>query len=302
MTTLSNDALAEIIADHRRFLVGLAYRMLGSVAEAEDAVQEACVRVAQKPPLDRVALPSYLATTVTRICLDIMKSARKRREVYVGPWLPEPAFTDVRKAPENAAAESTLLFAESLSFALLAAMEKLSPLERAAFLLHDVFDFEYDVIAHTLEREPASIRQLVSRARQHLGRDKTRFVADDDDHGRLLGAFSQALYQGDTAALLALFHDGVTATSDGGGKVSAATRPVHGAASVATLLIGVSKRRGPETWFDVREINGFFNILWGTVEIEGTLAIDVKDGKIVRVDMVLNPEKLAALKAGTIIV
>ena len=221
---------------HRRRLLGMAYRMLGSMAEAEDAVQEAYLRW-HDTNRDIVNEPrAFLMTTTTRICLDVLKSARLKREEYVGPWLPEPITDTASLAPD---AQTEL--AEDLSVALLLALDRLSPLERAAFLLHDVFDYSFSQVADALERNEAACRQLASRARTRVKEARPRGVAPprsattsiDPKHEQLLTAFISASRSGDIEALTRLLASDARIVTDGGGKVPAALNVIEGADRVA---------------------------------------------------------------------
>jgi RNA polymerase sigma-70 factor, ECF subfamily len=285
---------AALFVEHRSFLVGLAYRMLGSVAEAEDAVQEAFIR-AHGAHLDDVASPrAWLATVTTRICLDQLKSSRAKRETYTGPWLPEPVRTDDERAvvkprdPEDA---------ESLSLAFLVLLETLSPLERAVFLLHEVFEYTHAEVGAMLERDEAAIRQLLHRARAHVRDGRPRFRPDPDRHRALLMRFLSATGQGDLAALESMLTTDAVARSDGGGKVHAALNVVTGANRVARLLIGIAKKSPPGARYELAEINGVPGLVWSDENGPiGTMTLDV-DGELVReIDVVVNPEKLGQLR------
>ena len=228
---------------HRRRLLGLAYRMLGSLAEAEDAVQDAYLRW-HAVDRDQVTDPrAFLTTATTRICLDVLRSARARREEYVGPWLPEPVVDTKALAPD---AQTEL--AEDLSIALLLALDRLSPLERAAFLLHDVFDCSFSEVARALDRSEAACRQLASRARTHVreARPRDESVARDraDDattkHEELVSAFVDAARSGDLDALMSMLAEDARLVADGGGKVQAALNVIDGADRIARFIIGVS--------------------------------------------------------------
>jgi RNA polymerase sigma-70 factor (ECF subfamily) len=296
---------------HRRRLVGLAYRMLGSMSEAEDAVQETYLRW-HGADRDGIENPrAFLVTTATRICLDVLKSARARREEYVGPWLPDPV-TDVAALAPDAQTE----LAEDLSIALLLALERLSPLERAAFLLHDVFDFSFGEIANTLERREAAVRQLASRARTrvrearprggpvalgsrpaaHAGGSKTPHSIDPA-HARLLTAFMQASRAGDTASLTQLLAGDAKIATDGGGKVAAALNVIQGADRVAAFLVG-AVRKGWKDDYAVRfeTINGLPGIIVTSPDgVVQTNAFEIADGVITAIYVVRNPDKLRHL-------
>jgi RNA polymerase sigma-70 factor (ECF subfamily) len=275
---------------HRAYLVKIAYRMLGSVAEAEDVVQDAFLRWSGAPR-DEVAEPrAYLTRTVTRLCVDRLKSARARREQYVGTWLPEPVV-------EEAAAPGAAL-AHELSVALLVTLERLSPLERAAFLLHDVFELGFDEVARTLERSEAAVRQLAARAREHVREDRPRFHASDEEAARLADAFQAAMIAGDASAISQLLAADAVFYSDGGGKRLAALNPIYGRDRIMRFLIGVTGKRGgvPEPSAIRRAwINGMPGFILHSPDGVETLAIEVADGAIAALYAVRNPDKLRHL-------
>ena len=224
-------------------LFSIAYRMLGSVMDAEDLVQETYLRWEEARETDVRSPRAFLTTIVTRLALNHLRSARTKRETYVGPWLPEPLVT---KDPPD-----TVELAESLSMAFLVLLERLAPVERAAFLLHEVFDFEYAEIARVLDKTEANCRQLVARARKRVGSPQARFQADPGQARRLVEKFTQAAFAGDMEGLVALLAEDITLWGDGGGKVpGAALKPVRGAASVARFALGVMSalsRRTPSS-------------------------------------------------------
>ena len=291
---------AEAFEPHRRRLLGLAYRMLGSMAEAEDAVQEAYLRW-HDADRENVADPrAFLMTTTTRLCLDVLKSARTRREAYVGPWLPDPVTDTAALAPDTHAE-----LAEDLSVALLLALERLSPLERAAFLLHDVFEFSFAQIAAALGRSEAACRQLATRARRRVREARPAGVVParsgssgaNPRHGELVAAFMTASRSGDTATLTQLLARDAKVVTDGGGKVAAALNVIRGADRVAAFLIGVT-RKGWSDDLTVRfaMINGLPGVIVsgpdGPVQ---TAALEL-DGDVARaIYIVRNPEKLRHL-------
>jgi RNA polymerase sigma-70 factor (ECF subfamily) len=269
-------------------LVRLAYRMLGSIAEAEDVVQEAYIRWHQT---DRSAIRepgAFLSKTVTRLCLDILKSARVRRETYIGPWLPEPVLeTD---------GEDDL--SEDLSLTLMMALERLSPLERAAFLLHDVFGMEFDEVAATLDRDPAACRQLAARARKNVRAERPRYPIDRQEGERMTDAFFAASRSGDLTALRDLLAEDVVSYTDGGGIRNAALNPLFGFRRVAGLFMGVARK--DEGQLPPVLYRGLINGLPGFVTLEKdgmvqTTSLDIEDGRIVGVYVVRNPEKLGHL-------
>lgn len=272
----------ETFEAHRDHLVGVAYRLLGSRAEAEDVVQDAWGRVADRDGVDRPR--AYLTRVVTRLGLDALTSARARREVYVGPWLPEPWVGQVR--PEDPR------LASSLSMATLALLERLSAKERAAFLLRDVFDQDYAEIAETLESSPAAVRQLVRRARAHLA-SSPRFEATDADRQALFDTLREAFASGDEARLLGWLAEDVVGLTDGGGVVQAARVPIVGAERLAKALRGFRARLPPSATFEVVWVNGdpgFVVRVGGDVFAVHTLMVSA--GRVVRWLAVLEPSKL----------
>jgi RNA polymerase sigma-70 factor, ECF subfamily len=280
---------------HRRHLIGLGYRMLGSVAAAEDAVQEAYLRWHRA---DRTAVAEprrFLGKIVTRICLDEMKSARARRETYVGPWLPEPVVHEA-----GMSAESASEYADDLSVGLMLALERLSPLERAAFLLHDVFDVEFAEIAGVLDRSEAACRQLATRAREHVREARPRFAVSAEEGNRLAQAFLAAVQGGDTDGLMRMLAKDAVLLSDGGGKRLAALNPILGADKITRFLMGVrAKAEGFERYaYRPARVNGLPGFL--VSEPDGahhTMAFDMAGGRVVGIYVVLNPDKLALLQA-----
>jgi RNA polymerase sigma-70 factor (ECF subfamily) len=288
---------AETFEPHRRYLTGIAYRMLGSVAEAEDVVQDAFLRWDGSDRSAVAAPRAFLARVVSRLCLDRMKSARAQREEYVGTWLPEPL---VGAAPRDPAA-----LAEDLSIALLMTLERLSPLERAAFLLHDVFDMDYAQIADVLERSEAAVRQLATRGREHVRDERPRFHPTDDASARLASAFQAAMLQGDVPGIARLLAEDAILYSDGGGKRVAALNPIRGKDRIVRFMVGLaSKRRLPvPDEVIATTINGLpgfvVRIADGTeagaeAGIE-TIALEISDGAIAAIYTVRNPDKLRHL-------
>jgi RNA polymerase sigma-70 factor (ECF subfamily) len=271
----------------RAFAVG--YRMLGSVAEAEDIAQETLLRVsALEVPPDEPA--AWVTTVATRLAIDHLRLARVRRESYVGPWLPEPLVVDAARGPAERAE-----LADEVSQALLVALERLSPLERAAFVLREVFDYDYSRIAEILERSEASCRQLVVRARKHVEAERTRFDPDPEQGRALLERFLAAAEDGDLPALEALLTSDVVLYGDGGGKVKAATEPVAGAAAVASFMAEIARARRELGSFDLDlvTVNGQpGRVLRDERGVWDVLAIDVVDGRIAAVRIIRNPDKL----------
>jgi RNA polymerase sigma-70 factor (ECF subfamily) len=277
---------AERFAQARPRLLRLAYSELGDVGEAEDVVQEAWLRLEREDAEAIENLDGWLTTVVARLALDRLRSARVRRETYVGPWLPEPIVSD------DPADRVTL--DESVSYAMLTVLEQLSPAERTAFVLHDVFDVPFDEVAGVVGRSPEAVRQLASRARRHVKAERPRFAASPDEHNRAVRAFAQAVGEGDLEALVAVLDPEVVWTSDGGGRASAARRPVHGGTRVARAWAALAPRFVQEA-IEVH-LNGRLALILPS-EDGGRAAISfVVDGdRITRIDAVRNPEKLRRL-------
>jgi RNA polymerase sigma-70 factor (ECF subfamily) len=283
---------------HRRRLLGLAYRMFGSMADAEDAVQEAYLRwhAADREKVSDAR--AFLMTTTMRICLDMLTSARARRERYVGPWLPEPVADTAALAPDS---HSEL--AEDLSVALLLTLDRLSPLERAAFLLHDVFDLSFGEVAHVLERSEAACRQLAARARAHVRAARPRGVAAGRPeetgmaHAALLSAFIAATRSGDLDGLMRLLASDVRVVTDGGGKAAAALNVLDGAERAARFLVGAA-RKGWREDFTLRfsRINDLPGVIVDAPEGPvQTVAFEVENGLVRAIYIVRNPDKLRRL-------
>lgn len=287
------DTVDDAFEAHRSHLMAIAYRMTGSVADAEDIVQDAYLRWRRS---DRALVRqprAFLSKTVTRLCIDLLESAKSRREHYVGPWLPEPVLGE-----RAMAAEDVTELAQDVSMALMMALERLSPSERAAFLLHDVFDAEYAEVAETLGRSEPACRQLVSRARAHVKAARPRYSPSADEHARVVRAFGSAILTGDIDALRAVLAEDAVLYPDGGGRVPSALRPIHGADRVARFVFGVMRKfpLGPQAKVLETMVNGapgFF------IEDEGravqTIAFDVEKGRITAMYIVRNPDKLARL-------
>ncbi|NBD12028.1 MULTISPECIES: sigma-70 family RNA polymerase sigma factor [Corallococcus] len=266
-------------------LLRIAYRMLGIVAEAEDVVQEAYLRWHQA---DRAAVrdaEAVLVRTVTRLCLDVLKSARVRREEYVGTWLPEPIIETVE--------------GDDLTLTLMMALERLSPLERAAFLLHDVFGMDFEEVAKAIDRDPAACRQLASRARTHVREARPRFPVTEGQGRELASAFYAASRSGDTHALQALLAQDVVVYSDSGGKAKAALNPIHGMEKSVRLFEGLVRRTGVNASRLIHEgvIDGLPAFV--TLEADGvfqTTAFGIEDGRIVAIYITRNPDKLSNIR------
>lgn len=290
-----NAQLAERFECMRTLLVRHAYRMLGQYTEAEDVVQDAYLRWSEASASGGIGDDrAYLRTIVTRLCLDRLRSARARREVYVGPWLPEPVLSEEKEQPEAAA-----ILADDISFALMLALERLAPLERAAFLLHDALSVPFDEVAQTLGRSEEAVRKLASRARDHVRDAGRRSAMKHDDAVRLRDAFLAAISNDDAAALQRLLTDEVLFVSDGGGKVPSATVPVTGSGRVTQLLLGL-KRKGAAAVrrIELITLNGLPGYaLFTDAGLDTVMALQVSNGRIAAMYAVRNPEKLRAVAA-----
>lgn len=280
---------AETFEHHRPRLFSIAYRMLGSVMEAEDVVQESYLRFIATP-MEVIESPeAFLTTVTTRLCLDQLKSARVQREQYVGPWLPEPLLTE--ETPAEVVDKH-----EMISMAFLVLLESLAPVERAVFLLREVFDYDYGEIAQIVDKSEANCRQLYHRAKQYLTERRPRFTPSRERQQQLLTRFIQAVGAGDLDELTNLLADEITVWSDGGGKARAATRPVAGRERASKLLIGLNRFRTAQTRVEFAEVNGALAVLL----LEGQQLIGVmnvvSDGeRIYEIRNILNPDKLQHL-------
>ncbi|GAA4671576.1 RNA polymerase sigma-70 factor [Streptomyces youssoufiensis] len=276
----------------RPLLFSIAYRILGSVSEAEDAVQEAWLRFDGSPTVPASA-KAFLSTTVTRIAIDVLRSARVRREEYVGPWFPEPLLNDPYQDPERSAELS-----DSVSMAALLLLERLSPLERSVFVLREVFAFGFADIAAAVGRSESACRQLLVRARRHMAAGRPRFAADRRERQELATRFFDALRGGDVAGLRDLLAADVQMVGDGGGKAPQLARAVAGADNVARLLGSVMPLLAPvEVTFEPRELNGQPGAIFRDRDgrVLNTLALDVRDGQVQAIRSVINPDKLGHL-------
>jgi RNA polymerase sigma-70 factor (ECF subfamily) len=281
---------AAVFDSARPMLFAIAYRMLGSVMDAEDLVQDAYLRWQEAPETEVRSPRAYLTTIVTRLAINHLRAARTKRETYVGPWLPEPLVTE--NTPD------TVELAESLSIAMLVLLERLSPIERAVFLLHEVFDFEYVEIARMVDKTEANCRQLLARARKRVGAPHARFEVVPAQARRLTLRFTEAAAAGDLDGLLALLAEDITLWADGGGKVpGAALKPVRGATPVARFVLGVMRRVVPAgTTVRPAEINGqpgFISYVSGRPL--AALILDIHEGRIHTIYSIGNPDKLQAL-------
>ena len=280
-------ALTDAFEANRSRLKRLAYRMLGSVSEAEDAVQDAWIRWRRAG--EGVTDPAaWLVRATTRLCIDRLRAAKAERDAYRGPWLPEPLIEPLTEDPIERA--------EDVSVAFLLALERLSPLERAVFLLHDVFDEDYASVAQTLERSEAAVRQLASRAREHVQHARPRFSVDQEKLTQLAAAFAAASATADVKALSELLAEDAILVSDGGGKRPAALRVLVGRDDIIRLLEGIRWRNGGDVGVESVEavrINGYPGLLARVFDGPETFAFEPgEDGKIAAIYVMRNPEKL----------
>ncbi|MBS1892644.1 MAG: RNA polymerase sigma factor SigJ [Actinobacteria bacterium] len=275
----------------RPHLTRVAYGIHGSVAEAEDAVQEAWLRLGRTDAAEIEDLRAWLTTVVGRIALDALGSARRRRESYVGEWLPEPVV-------EEYGTEENPTLDESVSTALLVVLERLSPAERTAFLLHDVFDLPFEKVADVVGRSPAAVRQLASRARSHVEAGKPRFPADAAEEERIVAAFATAWQEGDHEALLGLLDPDAIMRADGGGRVPSAGKPLLGADRIGRALVAFARtaeRRGESLEGRVARVNGAPGLVVHDRYSTSVVSLTIDAGRITAVDIVRNPDKLRGL-------
>jgi RNA polymerase sigma-70 factor (TIGR02957 family) len=283
----------ELLDDLRPGAFAIAYRMLGTVSEAEDLVQEALLRFHRaQAEGERIESPrAYVSTVVTRLGIDQLRSARRRRETYVGDWLPEPLLTSEEEDPARQAE-----MADSLSLAFLVLLESLSPEQRAVFLLHDVFDYPFDEVARIVGKSEANARQLAARARRHVDERRPRFEATREQREKLADRFFAAVGEGDVKSLEAMLAEDVVLAGDGGGKVPALARALHGARRVARTLAtwGRQARRFGGATLRRVEVNGQPGaiVLDSEDNVISVMALDVADGRVQGVRSIVNPEKL----------
>lgn len=282
---------------HRPLLFGIAYRMLGSVMEAEDMVQETFMRYQQADPAAIQSPRNYLCAIVTRLCLDNLKSARRRRETYIGPWLPEPLITENQPGLENPAGAVGKM--ESISMAFLVLLESLNPLERAVFLLREVFDYDYSEIATMLDKTDAACRQAFSRAKKRISEHRPRYDVSRETHQQMVMRFLQATQAGELSELQNLLAEDVTIWSDGGGKIAAAIRPVHGRDAAARFIMGLV-RQGIKlkTTAEIALLNGRESLLIRNAEgrLEVVLMLETDGTQLTALRFIRNPDKLRHLQ------
>lgn len=291
------DTRAARFEPHRAHLFGIAYRLLGELSAAEDAVQEAFLRL-QNAPEDLREPRAWLTTVVTRLCLDELRSARARREVYVGPWLPEPLVSPADDLAADPAQRVEDL--ESLSMAMLVVLESLTPLERAVFVLREVFGYDYAELAAMLDKSEAAVRQLAHRAREHVQARRPRFDHDEERQRAAVEQFLIATLTGDVKGLMATLSEDAVLLSDGGGVVQAARKPILGPDRIARFFVGLAaKYMSAAHRAEIATVNGSVGLLlWDGERLDSVIGFDVLGGKVVRVHAVRNPAKLATAQAG----
>jgi RNA polymerase sigma-70 factor (ECF subfamily) len=272
--------------EYRPLLFGVAYRMTGSAMEAEDIVQEGWLRYQSVPPDTIRHAKAYLVQVVTRLALDHLKAARTQRETYIGPWLPEPILTSDSEQEAD----------ETVSLAFLTLLERLTPVERAVFLLREVFDYDYRDIAPIVERSESTCRQLFRRAKSHLS-EQARFRPSIEEHTALLSTFIEVLATGQLHLLETLLAEDVAMYSDGGGKVTAARKPLFGSERVATFWRGLVRNAPPNVRIAIRTVNGLpALLLWVDEVLNNVITIEMAEGKVTAMRTILNPDKLEYIK------
>ena len=286
-----------VFEEHRPVLLGVAYRMLGRVADAEDVVQDTWLRWAAADRAEVRQPRAFLVRATTRLALDRLRSAQARRETYVGPWLPEPLPTDVRSEPVPDGADRVVL-TESVSVAVLVVLESLSPLERAVFVLREAFGFPHEEIAAALDRSMAAVRQLAARARSHVAERTPRYEVDPVQQRELTQRFLDAATRGDLDGLLAMLAPDARLVGDGGGKAKAPMRTITSAGKVGRFMAAIAQQGVADLEFEFTELNGAVALVGSTGgKPSAAMLLDVADGVVHSVYLVANPDKLAHLHA-----
>jgi len=282
----------ESFETYRSYLFAIAYRMLGSAMDAEDMVQETYLRYQTTPPETIRSLKAYLTTIITRLCMDQLQLARRKRETYIGPWLPEPIRTE--EVAEAADPEKRVETEESISLAFLMLLEQLQPFERAVFLLREVFEYDFSEIATMLDKSEAACRRSFSRAKLHLREHRPRFPASPQTHRQLLSGYFQAVQMGEMAPLMNLLSEDVVLWADAGGKIKqAALRPIRGRDAVARFSLGTRRFWPANSRVEQAEINGQTAlIIYAGEHVFSVLTIEVEQGRIQAIRIIANPEKL----------
>jgi RNA polymerase sigma-70 factor (ECF subfamily) len=276
---------------HRRRLQGIAYRMLGTVAEAEEVVQDAWLRWHEADKAGFDSAEAWLVTVVTRLSIDRLRAAKIQREHYIGAWMPEPTLTEAPATPEQ-----LLERADNVSVAFLAVLERLAPEARAAFLLREVFDADYEEVARTLGKSEAACRQLVHRAKAQVQEARPRFQVSRETHQRLLQAFADAAARGSLQELKALMAEDVELIGDGGGKVQTFSKVLRGSQRLAQLYFALWRRMGPAVRMELVDINGEPGLLrFLDGQLESAQTFEIEGERIVRIRAQRNPDKLARI-------
>ncbi|MEU5319053.1 RNA polymerase sigma-70 factor [Streptomyces sp. NPDC021056] len=293
---MSTDTVTDVFEEHRPVLVGVAYRMLGRVADAEDVVQEAWLRWSGADRSEVREPRGYLVRVTTRLAIDRLRQVKARNEAYVGPWLPEPYVTDFGDLVPDTAERAVL--ADSVSLAVLVVMESLSPLERAVFVLREAFGYPYAEIATMLDRGEAAVRQLSGRARKHVEERRPRYDVDPAQRRDLTERFLAAAAEGDLQGLMSMLAPDVRLVGDSGGKSRAPLRVIETADKVGRFLVGAARKGVPDMSFRFLELNGGpALLLLSGDKPDSVFQLDVVDGRIQSVYVVRNPDKLQSLTA-----
>ncbi|MFE2298039.1 RNA polymerase sigma-70 factor [Streptomyces sp. NPDC059445] len=294
---MTTDTVTDVFEEHRPVLMGVAYRMLARVADAEDVVQETWLRWSAEDRSDVREPRGYLVRVTTRLAIDRLRQVQSRRETYVGPWLPEPYVTDFGETVPDSVERAVL--ADSVSLAVLVVLESLSPLERAVFVLREAFGYPYADIAVVLERGEAAVRQLAGRARKHVEERRPRYEVDPAERRDLTERFLAAAAEGDLEGLMSLLAPEARLIGDSGGLTQAPLRVLDGAEKVGRFVIGVTKKGAYGLSLRFLEVNGGLAVLaLSGGEPDSVIQLDVADGRVQCVYIVRNPEKLVSIPAG----
>ncbi|MEU6101222.1 RNA polymerase sigma-70 factor [Streptomyces flaveolus] len=291
---MTTDIPTDVFEEHRPVLLGVAYRMLGRLADAEDVVQEAWLRWSRADRTDVREPRGYLVRVTTRLAVDRLRQIKSRGETYVGPWLPEPYVTDFGDVVPDTAERAVL--ADSVSLAVLVVLESLSPLERAVFVLREAFGYPYSEIAAVLEREEPAVRQLAARARKHVDERRPRYDVDPAQRRDLTERFLAAAAEGDLEGLMAMLAPGVRLVGDSGGKSRAPLRVLETADKVGRFLVGAARKNAPDATLRFLEVNGGpAALVLAGGKPDYVLQLDIADGRVQSVYIVRNPDKLRSL-------
>ncbi|MFE1882633.1 RNA polymerase sigma-70 factor [Streptomyces diastatochromogenes] len=291
---MSADTTTDIFEEHRPFLMGVAYRMLGRVADAEDVIQDAWLRWSRADREEVREPRAYLVRITTRLAIDRLRQVRARGEAYVGPWLPEPYATDFADTVPDTADRA--LLADSVSLAVLVVLESLSPLERAVFVLREAFGYPYAEIAALLDRGEPAVRQLAGRARRHVEERRPRYEVDPAQRRDLTERFLAAAAEGDLEGLMSLLAPDVRLVADSGGKAKAPVRILHTADKVGRFLVGIAGKGVLDLSYQLVEVNGGHAVLTLSGDKpDSVFQVDVADGRITTVYIIRNPDKLRSL-------